>query len=65
MPTVNSPAAAEAQGFEPECMYCAMFSCRPSMNFQPSASPNICSQAVTSKKPVPDEAGCGITTWPL
>ena len=26
-------------GREPECMYCAMFSCRPSMNFQPSASP--------------------------
>ena len=44
--------AAAAQGREPECMYCAMFWCRPSMTFQPSASPHICSHADTSKKPV-------------
>ncbi len=35
------------------------------MYFQPSASPHSCSQADTSKKPVPDDAGCGITIWPL
>ena len=61
------------QGLLPLCVYCAMFSCRPSMNFQPppvdsplpSLSPNKVSQAVTSKKPVPLEAGLGITIWPL
>ena len=61
MPTTYSPAAAAAQGREPECMYWAMFSCSASMNFQPSASPHSCSQADTSKKPVPLEAGCGMT----
>jgi hypothetical protein len=65
MPTTYSPFAAEAHGREPECMYCAMFSCRPSMNFHPSASPHSCSHAVTSKNPVPLEAGCGMTIWPL
>jgi hypothetical protein len=35
------------------------------MYFQPLASPMVCSQAVTSKKPVPEEAGLGIVTWPL
>ena len=35
------------------------------MNAQASFSPNICSQAETSRKPVPDEFGFGITTWPL
>ena len=65
MPTVYSPAAAMLQGLEPECVYCAMFSCRPSMYFQPPplplSSPHSVSQALTSKKPVPDEAGLGIT----
>ena len=46
-------------------MYWAMFSCSASMNFHPSASPHICSHAVTSRKPVPLEAGCGITILPL
>ena len=35
------------------------------MNFHASASPHICSHAVTSRKPVPLEAGCGITILPL
>jgi hypothetical protein len=65
MPTTNSPAPAWRQGFEPECVYCAMFSCRASMNFQALASPMVCSQPETSRKPVPLEAGLGIVTWPL
>src|SRR6202158_1960677 len=65
MPIGNSPEPAERHGDEPECVYCAMFSCSASMNFQPSASPHSCSQAVTSKKPVPDDAGFGITILPL
>jgi hypothetical protein len=69
IPTTYSPAAAMLHGRLPECVYCAMFSCSPSMNFQPpplpASSPNIVSQAVTSKKPVPELAGLGITTWPL
>ena len=69
MPTTYSPAAAMLHGLVPECVYCAMFSCRASMNFQPPplplSSPHSASQAVTSKKPVPDEAGLGITIWPL
>ena len=35
------------------------------MYFQPSASPNICSQLETSRKPVPDEFGFGMTIMPL
>jgi hypothetical protein len=35
------------------------------MYFQPSSSPNICSQLDTSRKPVPDEFGLGITIMPL
>jgi len=31
----------------------------------PLSSPNSVSQAVTSKKPVPDETGLGITITPL
>src|SRR5439155_24132366 len=42
-----------------------MFSWRASMYFQPSASPKSWSQLDTSRNPVPDEAGCGMTTWPL
>ena len=45
--------SAMLQGLEPECVYCAMFSCRPSMYFQPPplplSSPQSVSQAVTSK----------------
>ena len=41
------------QGLLPEWVYCAMFSCSASMNFQPPplplSSPNSCSQAATSK----------------
>ena len=41
------------QGLEPEWVYWAMFSCRPSMNFQPPPLPLVVahsvSQAVTSK----------------
>src|SRR5687767_12300109 len=69
IPTTNSPAAAMLHGLDPECVYCAMFSCSASMNFQPSPlpslSPHRLSHAVTSKKPVPELAGLGITTWPL
>ena len=65
MPIGNSPCPARVQGCEPECVYSAMFSCNASMNFQPSASPHICSQPATSRKPVPDEAGLGITILPL
>ena len=32
---------------------------------QPSCSQNICNQALTSKNPVPDDAGFGITILPL
>ena len=32
----NSPAPAMLHGLEPECVYCAMFSCSASMYFQPS-----------------------------
>ena len=39
MPSTNSPDAAMLQGFEPEWVYCAMFSCRPFMNCQP---PPLC-----------------------
>ena len=35
------------------------------MNFQPSASPKSWSQLDTSRNPVPDEAGFGITIVPL
>src|SRR5882672_8315924 len=63
MPITNSPVAAMLQGFEPECVYCAMFSCSASMYFQPpplpSLSPKSVSQAVTSKYPVPEDAGFG------
>src|SRR3979490_2232985 len=31
IPTTNSPAAAWLQGFEPECVYCAMLACSLSM----------------------------------
>ena len=69
MPTTYSPAAAMLQGLEPEWVYWAMFSCSASMYFQPpplpSSSPQSVSQAVTSKKPVPEDAGFGITIWPL
>ena len=34
------------------------------MNSQPPCSPNICSQLETSRKPVPEELGLGIITWP-
>src|SRR6185503_21028738 len=69
MPATYSPAAAMLQGLEPECVYCAMFSCSASMYFQPPplplSSPQSVSQALTSKNPVPDEAGFGITICPL
>ncbi len=64
MPIGNSPCAAILHGLEPECVYRPMFLCRASMYCQPFCSPIICSQALTSRKPVPDEAGCGITTLP-
>src|SRR6185436_12607956 len=35
MPTTNSPAPDWRQGLDPECVYCAMFSCSASMYFQP------------------------------
>ena len=35
------------------------------MYFQPSASPKSWSQLDTSRKPVPEDAGFGITTCPL
>ena len=44
-------------GLEPEWTYWPMFWCRSSINCQPCFSPKVCSQALTSKKPVPDEAG--------
>src|SRR6202008_1698269 len=65
MPIGNSPDPAARHGADPECTYCAAFSCSASMNFQPSASPHICSQPATSRKPVPDDAGFGITILPL
>src|SRR5215217_6652179 len=65
IPAMRSPFAACTQGAEPECVYTAMFSCSASMNFQPSASPITCSQAAIVRYPVPDDAGCGITTLPL
>ena len=55
-----SPAAASLQGLEPEWVYRAMFSCRPSMYAQPPSSPNSCSQLETSRKPVPEEFGLGM-----
>src|SRR5437764_15262005 len=64
-PIGNSPAPACLQGCEPECVYMPMFSCNASMNFQASASPHICNQPATSRKPVPEDAGFGITTLPL
>src|SRR5262245_64023181 len=42
-----------------------MFWWRASMYFQPSASPKSWSQLDTSRNPVPDEAGFGITIVPL
>src|SRR3954462_6889407 len=69
MPATYSPAAAMLHGLEPLCVYCAMLSCSASMYFQPPplppSSPQRESHAVTSKKPVPDDAGLGITTCPL
>src|SRR5262245_48074075 len=69
MPSTNSPEAAMLHGLDPECVYIAMFSCSASMYFQPSPlpslSPHRLSHAVTSKKPVPELAGLGITIWPL
>src|SRR3954470_11380967 len=69
IPIRYSPDAAMLQGLEPEWVYCAMLSCSASMYFQPpplpASSPHIVSQAVTSKKPVPEEAGFGITIRPL
>src|SRR4029079_19298620 len=65
MPMTNSPCAAWLHGFESECVYCATFSCSRSMYSQPPFSPHSVSHAVTSKKPVPEEAGFGITTCPL
>ena len=35
------------------------------MYFQPSTSPKPCSHAETCRKPVPDEAGFGMTIVPL
>src|SRR5260221_6452701 len=65
MPATNSPAAAWLQGLEPECVYCAMLACSLSMYSQPPFSPHSVSHAVTSKNPVPEDAGLGMTTWPL
>ena len=42
-----------------------MFWCNSSINCQPCFSPKVCNQALTSRKPVPDEAGLGITILPL
>src|SRR6218665_2104880 len=56
IPMGNTPLPADLQGLEPECMYCAMFSCKASIYFQPPCSPNNCSQALTSKYPVPHAA---------
>src|SRR6185436_2289060 len=53
------------QGLEPEWVYCAMFWCSASMYSQPPFSPQSVNHAVTSKNPVPEDAGLGITTWPL
>src|SRR2546429_3990261 len=64
-PIGNSPWPARAHGCEPECVYSATFSCSASMNFQASASPHICSQPATSRNPVPDDAGLGMTILPL
>src|ERR671915_27927 len=60
MPITNSPVEAWLQGFEPECVYMAMFSCSLSMYAQPPFSPQSVSHAATSKYPVPEEAGLGI-----
>ena len=65
MPIGNSPAPACLHGCEPECVYMPMFSCSPSMNFHASASPHIWIQPLTSRKPVPDDAGFGMTILPL
>ncbi|MNT72042.1 hypothetical protein D3C72_2106030 [compost metagenome] len=35
------------------------------MKAQAFSSPHICIQPETSRKPVPDEAGFGMTIWPL
>ena len=42
-----------------------MFWWSASRYFQPSASPMRCRIDATERYPVPDEAGFGITTWPL
>src|SRR5438045_1349023 len=63
-PIGTSTAPAWRHGCEPECVYIPIFSCSASMNFQASASPHICSQPATSRKPVPEDAGFGITILP-
>src|SRR5438552_2351601 len=64
-PIGYSPAPAMVHGLEPECVYTPMFWWSASMYFQPSVSPKSCSQLVTSRNPVPEEAGFGITIVPL
>ncbi len=64
-PTARSPAAESLQGLEPDLVYSAMFLSSASRYFQPSASPIRCSTETTDRYPVPEDAGFGITTWPL
>src|SRR4026209_889808 len=64
-PMARSPAAESLQGLEPDFVYSAMFLSSASMYFQPAASPLRCRMDSTERYPVPEEAGFGITTWPL
>src|SRR5262245_20803958 len=65
MPMGYWRAPAMVQGLELECDYPTMFWWSASMYFQPSASPNSWSHLDTSRNPVPDEEGFGITIVPL
>ena len=65
MPMGNSPAPACLHGLEPEWTYRAMFWCSLSRYSQPFCSPINCRRADTVRKPVPEEAGFGMTRCPL
>src|SRR6266508_195146 len=64
-PMPRSPAAESLQGLEPDLVYSAMFWFSASRYFHPASSPIRWRMEATERYPVPDEAGFGITTWPL
>jgi hypothetical protein len=65
IPIGNSPFPAIFAGLDPECVYWAMLPSSRSRYFHPFFSPMSWRIADTVRKPVPEEAGFGMTTSPL